>query len=232
MTIQEVVAEANRIGVSYGDYVLNHMKQEHKAAESLEKTDSKKRDKKLYLKPPEDVINMVPQNKALIYQYTADGKTLLNKYSTTKEAAKVCGVNAQAMRIFLRKENGGYYHGYYWEKSEKPSVCVYTLNYKLITEFETIEKASEAMDVDYKLICSCLSHKSKYSGGYVWRYKGDRIMRPETDVHQYDEDGTYIQSWVNCHAAEVALGYIHGTVSRAISTGSLTKGCYWTRGME
>lgn len=96
------------------------------------------------------------------------------------------------------------------ESARKKAIVQYDLRGNKIREYESVTQASKINNVCRDNISSCLIGKYKSSGGYIWKYKGEKPPRKYAIrgvmVDQYTEDGKFLNRFQNCREAERELG--------------------------
>lgn len=101
---------------------------------------------------------------------------------------------------------GGKYSTY---EGHKKTICQYTLDGIFIRTWDSIQEASDSLQLNYSAIQGNISGKTKSSGNFQWKlYSGntdniDPVIPKEKTVYQFDLQGNLIKTWKSaCEAAK------------------------------
>lgn len=93
--------------------------------------------------------------------------------------------------------------------NRKKKIKKYDLDGNYICTYNSVTEASIKNDINISNISSCLSKKTKSSGGFIWRYLNEnapskRIVR-RVEIEQYDMNGIFLNKYDSCKEAERVL---------------------------
>jgi hypothetical protein len=116
-----------------------------------------------------------------VYQYSKDG-AFLQEYISLREAERQTGIHSSSIRHSIKKRGfsksaGGYlwsydklqFHFGHVGQIGKP-IQQYSLNNKLIQEFDSICTASKQLNINKSGIIRCCKGKQKQCGGFTFKY--------------------------------------------------------------
>ena len=113
------------------------------------------------------------------------------------------------------------------ESHDGQPILQFDLEGNLLAEWEYIQLAVEALELDSKNISACLHGKTGQCGGYQWKFKDDPQIvgkYQEYDgrrkINQYDLDGHFIDTWDSIIDIYLSLG---------INTAGIIKCCQFKR---
>jgi hypothetical protein len=123
--------------------------------------------------------NLSKSKSIPVFQYTLDG-VFLKQWESAKKAGNILNIDPgdiTGCRRGVKKSAGGFL----WKENKievKPykhnnssNILQYTLEGEFIQEFQSISKASKILKLNPSGISNCANGRSKYSGGFIWRYK-------------------------------------------------------------
>ncbi len=113
------------------------------------------------------------------------------------------------------------------EAHDGQPILQFDLEGNLLAEWEYIQLAAEALELDSTNISACLHGKTGQCGGYQWKFKDDPQIvgkYQEYDgrrkINQYDLDGHFIDTWDSIIDIYLSLG---------INTAGIIKCCQFKR---
>lgn len=172
-----------------------------------------------------------------IYMYSLSGE-FITEYKSASFASRVHNVSNSGLSSAARKES--YCCGFLWSYNKKEKLPKSNKYYtkinqlsndkKFIKIWDSIYEAAYYLNLDYNLIRKAIKNKSEYSG-YYWRIKEKYICKPKEEyiyntkeVHQYDLDGNYLNSFKSVNEASRQTGiYNHAICANAAKIKSYNK---------
>lgn len=129
-----------------------------------------------------------------VYQYDLITRELLGEFANASQASLLTGVKDSNIGRCCKNQNGygtKTAGGFFWsfEKFDKypfeylknwrqqvgKPVYQYNLNGVFLREFETARKAEKSTGVSYKKISACCNGRQKSGGGFLWKFKNNKI---------------------------------------------------------
>nr|WP_315186876.1 NUMOD1 domain-containing DNA-binding protein [uncultured Flavobacterium sp.] len=116
--------------------------------------------------------------------------------------------------------------------ARKTPVLQYSLNGDFITEFKSLNEASEKVGVVPNAIGQNLNNFTKSAGGFQWRFKTKEfknnikpyvILNNGLPVGQYDLNGKLLKSFESLLEAERITGHLEGSIRTAMNRGTKIK---------
>lgn len=172
-----------------------------------------------------------------IYMYSLNGE-FITEYKSVSFASRIHNVSNSGLGAAARKES--YSTGFLWSynkkcnlpKSNKNYTKIYQLdiNKKPIKIWNSVYEAAYYLKLDHNLIKAAIKNKYIYSG-YYWKIKYKSIRKPKEEyinngkeVHQYDLNGNYLNSYKSVNEASRQTGvYNHAICSNAAKIKSYNK---------
>tara|TARA_R110002051_G_scaffold325768_2_gene431007 strand:- start:5721 stop:6389 length:669 start_codon:yes stop_codon:yes gene_type:complete len=115
-----------------------------------------------------------------VYQYDMLTGVLVNKYSNLTEASATVGLNKQDLSsicLSVNKVSKGFYWSYgCYDKfplvkdKRRKKVAQYTLEGKLVKEFNSVAEASKYSGCNKTSIAKVCREERKTCGGFIWKY--------------------------------------------------------------
>ncbi len=182
----------------------------------------------------------------VVYQFDLEGN-LLNSWPSLTEVAGIYNISPSCIGQAAKYKRATC--NFYWSFSKeinildykaflpKVEVYVYDENGIYITSYRSYTECQKALRV------SSISHiqravklGNKVKNHFISLIKSDKFIKPNLPrlqgyVHQYNLDGTYIQSFKSIKEAEekLSLGRLSG-INTSIKMGEQYKGFLWSRG--
>lgn len=186
-----------------------------------------------------------PIHEKRVYQYDLEGN-YLNEYISILSAEKTVGISSGIGSAVKYKTISG---GYLWSFEQvnklnisdykivvqtKP-VYAYDKHGNFVKEYKTISDFCRENKVSLHPVQMAIASKTKSRGYYLSTEKVDKfvkekVVKDQSEVHQYALDGTFIRTWKSCLEASRVLGPGYTQIARKIKIGNPVCGDYqWTR---
>lgn len=161
-----------------------------------------------------------------VYMYSLNGE-FIRKYKSSSFASRCHNVSDSGISSAARKE--GFCAGFLWSYNKKDSLPksdkYYTkinqldLNRKSIKIWDSVYEVAYYLNLDHRLIKRAIKNKTQYNGNF-WRIKEHYICKPKEEwiyqvkeVHQYDLNGKYINSFKSVNEASRQTGINNHAIS-------------------
>lgn len=128
-----------------------------------------------------------PAKSKQVFQFTLDGK-LVAKYPSAHEASRATGLSRHVIAKRLTGTTMSDTTGYIWSYTEIPRAAVsryslyktrevdqYTLTGDFVRTWPSISIAARELNIKGHNISSCCAGKRHKVGGYIWRYKDEKV---------------------------------------------------------
>ena len=189
---------------------------------------------------------MPPLNNKVIYQYQLDGK-FIKEWKSISDAAKYlnCSSTCIGLAISLKRMTQNYFWSdckfdslnikEYKVYSPKIPTYLYDSDGKFLKAFESMMDCAKFIDDGLSHIQRAIKLGVSAKGYYISLDLFPQFIKPKRerlngDVHQYNLDGTYIQSFKSIKDAEQKLGTKLSEINNSIKMGYQCKGFLWRRG--
>ena len=190
-----------------------------------------------------------PLLNKITYQYSLDG-IFIKEWNSIVEAAKTFNVSESSISkaIIYKKTSANYLWSdckvsclnFYDFNIYNPKIIVYKYNYlgEFEDSYESMSECAKKLDSNLSNVQRAIKLGIKVKGFYLSDKLTSLYEKPKSDrltgmIHQYNLDGTYIQSFNSIKEAEKSLGFSLKGVNNAIKiNNSFYKNYLWRRGVK
>lgn len=178
--------------------------------------------------------------KISILQYTKSME-FIRRWDSAIEASVVIGVSASIIAACCREKEqsaGGFVWRYEFpELIKHPKghtnpetynpVDQYCISGEFIKTYNNIEDASLITGIDRSTISKCCKNKQRKSGGFIWRYHGEKLTQEHIEwcnstgkenvrkaIIQYSISGEFIKMWESTNAITKEMRYNNSAIIR------------------
>lgn len=194
-----------------------------------------------------------PKNNIKTYQYDLDG-TFLKEWDSRKEAAIFYGNHINKHSAGTSIGNACKYHttsyNFFWsnEKVDKLDLSLYSnliqninchlydLNFNYVKSFDSISETARNLGLCFEVVRRAIKFQYKVLSKYYISTELYSVLpkmektKLTGDIHQYDLEGNYIQTFKTVKEAEESVGEKFCNFSTAVKMTGYYKGFLWFRG--
>ena len=186
---------------------------------------------------------MPPINCIHVYQFDLQGN-LLNEYESILSASKVLGIDDSAIGYAIKNKTTS--EEYLWAtvssinldeyttKLQRKEVYLYTLEGEFAYKFKSLSECCKFLNIDLGPVQRAYYQGWKVGNYYICDkklpyYKPEKIQL-SGDYHQYNLDGSYIQSFTSRKQLIKYFGCNMDGINQSIRMGKPYKKFLWCRG--
>ena len=182
-----------------------------------------------------------PTSDKEVFQYDLNGnyiRSFINVISAEKHVGIVSGIGSA---VKFKTISAGYLWSFEKQNKldlseykivvQKKPIYAYDKNGNFVKSYESISKFCKDNNITLGPVQRAIAGKFKAAGFYVSDIKVDKFVREkvkksESEIHQYDLEGNYIQSFKSCLEAYKILGYGYSRIAAKVKQGNPICGDY------